>query len=80
MQGAVLRLGDAASHTHEDKSLTPRYRHNKLVIVSTSSVIKKAKHKILCGTKGILLSFSKTPFLERWATPISIHNETQPFL
>lgn len=80
MQGAVLRLGDAASHTHEEKSLNPRYGHNKPVIVSTSFVIMKVKHKILCGTKRILLSFSKTPFPECWATPISIHNATQPFL
>lgn len=36
MQGAALWLGDAASHTHEEKSLSPRYRHNKPVIVSTS--------------------------------------------
>lgn len=62
MQGAVLWLGDTASHTHEEKSLPPRYRHNKPVIVNTSSVIKKAKHRILCGTKGILQSFSKTLF------------------
>lgn len=61
MQGAVLRLGDAASHTHEEKSLTPRYRHNKPVIVSTSSVINESEAQNFVQNKGNSSEFQQNP-------------------
>lgn len=72
MHGAIAPPRNITCHAVcNRRGQSPRYRHGRAVIVGSSAVIKTGRHKMLCSTKGILQSFSKTPLPEHsWAADI----------